>query len=52
MKVIDLLNKIAKGEEIPKKFKANHHTYELIKYPCCGVEITNYKDEDGDYLFG
>ena len=54
MKIIDLLNKIAKGEEVPKKFKLcdNHHTYELIKYPICGVEITNYKDEDGDYLFG
>ena len=52
MKVIDLLNKIANGEEVPKKMKTNYHTYELIKYPYCGVEITNYKDEEGDYLFG
>ena len=52
MKIIDLLVKISKGEEVPKKFKDNYHTYELIKYPCCGVELTNYKDEDGDYLFG
>ena len=52
MKIIDLLVKISKGEEVPKKFKDNHHRYELIKYPCLGVEVTNYKDEEGDYLFG
>ena len=28
MKIIDLLNKIANGEEIPKCFKVNNHTWE------------------------
>ena len=28
MKIIDLLNKIANKEEIPKKFKVNNHTWE------------------------
>ena len=28
MKVIDLLNKIANGEKIPKKFKIKHNFYE------------------------
>lgn len=29
MKVIDLLNKIANGEEVPKKVKAGYYYYEL-----------------------
>lgn len=43
MKIIDLLNKIAKGEETPKKFKYENLTFEEISY---GV----YKDNEGDYL--
>ena len=31
MKVIDLLNKIAKGEEVPKKIKYDGEFYELSK---------------------
>lgn len=54
MKVIDLINKIANGKELPKKFKFknNHHTFELIKYQVCGVDVMNYKDEEDDYLIG
>ena len=52
MKVIDLLNKIANGEEVPKEFISNGHSYTISKYPVCGKEIINYKDEDNDYLFG
>lgn len=44
MKVIDILNKLAKGEELPRKLKGNNHTYTL-------VENCNYEDEDGDILF-
>jgi hypothetical protein len=44
MKIIDLLNKIANGEELPRKLKGNNHTYTL-------VENRNYEDEDGDILF-
>lgn len=49
MKVIDLLNKIANGEELPRKLKGNNHTYtgiEDLNYQLC-----NYQDEDGDILF-
>ena len=42
--VIQLLNKIANGEEVPRKLKGNNHTYTL-------VENHNYEDEDGDILF-
>ena len=31
MKVIDLLNKIAKGEKVPKKIKFNNHIFNLDK---------------------
>ena len=49
MKVIDLLNKIAKGEKLPRKLKGKNHTYtgiEDVEYRLC-----NYQDEDGDILF-
>ena len=31
IKIKDLLNKIAKGEEVPKKIKINNKTYEFDK---------------------
>ena len=40
MKIIDLLNKIAKGEEVPKKIKYN------------GVIYNKDNDGDIDYYFG
>ena len=45
MKVIDLLNKIANGEEVPKKIKIdNRFYYEYDK-------DIDYKSKDGTYLF-
>ena len=41
MKVIDLLNKIAKGEEIPKKIKYKNKEYEYYERL---NETFNYKD--------
>ena len=43
MKVIDLLNKIANGEEIPNKFKFAHQIFEK--------DGSYYLDKDGDNLF-
>ena len=34
MKVIDLLNKIANGEEVPRKIKYNKKIYEWKEYDC------------------
>ena len=44
MKVIDLLNKIAKGEEVPKKIRINHWCYkfEWVEH------LENYYDEESD----
>lgn len=42
MKVIDLLNKIANGEEVPNKFKFAHQTFRK--------EGSCYIDEDGDSI--
>lgn len=50
MKIIDLLNKIANGEEVPKKIKINNIIYEYIGYMYC-TEKANYQDIE-DYLFG
>lgn len=50
MKVIDLLNKIANGEEVPKKIKVNNDIYEYRSYMYC-TEKANYQDIE-DYLFG
>lgn len=50
IKVIDLLNKIANGEEIPKKIKINNVIYEYRGYMYC-TEKANYQDIE-DYLFG
>lgn len=50
MKVIDLLNKIANDEEVPKKIKINNIIYEYRSYMYC-TEKANYQDIE-DYLFG
>ena len=50
MKIIDLLNKIANGEEVPKKIKINNVIYEYRGYMYC-TENANYQDIE-DYLFG
>lgn len=41
MKVIDLLNKIANGEEVPKKIKYEKDTYIHIDNYCYYCEDTN-----------
>ena len=46
IKVIDLLNKIAKGEEVPKKIKIRDKIYEY-KYTTNG---TGYVTEDWDWF--
>ena len=43
MKIIDLLNKIANGEEVPEKIKYNNEEY---KY----YEGVDYRDKRGNYL--
>ena len=50
MKIIDLLNKIANGEEVPEKIKINNVIYEYRSYMYC-TEKANYQDIE-DYLFG
>lgn len=50
IKVIDLLNKIANGEEVPKKIKINNIIYEYRGYMYC-TEKANYQDIE-NYLFG
>ena len=44
MKVIDLINKIAKGEEVPKRIRIEHWCYkfEWVEH------LENYYDEDSD----
>jgi len=43
MKVIDLLNKIANGEEVPEKIKVNRYIYTYAPY-------IDYINEDNNYL--
>lgn len=45
MKVIDLLNKIANGEEVPKKVKYKTHYWEYKE------EEKDYQDDEDDYVF-
>lgn len=45
MKVIDLLNKIANSEEVPKKVKYKTYYWEYKE------EEKDYKDNEGDYVF-
>lgn len=44
MKIIDLLNKIANGEEVPKKIRISHWCYkfEWVEH------LTNYYDKSND----
>ena len=48
IKIIDLLNKIANEEKIPKEIKilSNNEEFELDKY------INDYKGKNGYFLFG
>lgn len=49
MKIIDLLNKIAKGEEVPKKIRIGIYNF----YKCekrTSEEDYDYQTEDGEYL--
>ena len=48
MKVIELLNKIAKGEEVPKKIKYNKKIYE---YEDGAYDYGYYKQNDGTINF-
>ena len=41
MKIIDLLNKIANGEEVPKKIKYNDDLYTHVDNYCYFCEETN-----------
>ena len=50
IKIIDLLNKIANDEEVPKKIKIKNVIYEYRGYMYC-TEKANYQDIE-DYLFG
>lgn len=50
IKIIDLLNMISKGEEVPKKIKIKNVIYEYRSYMYC-TEKANYQDIE-DYLFG
>ena len=56
MKVIDLLNKIANGEEVPKKFKIKGSCFKDLyfeydeKYECYDLIGENFKN--GCYVFG
>lgn len=43
MKIIDLLNKIANGEEIPKTFEYNNYIFNL-------GDDKRYRDQENDYL--
>lgn len=43
MKIIDLLNKIANGEEIPKTFEYNNYIFNL-------GDDNRYRDQEDDYL--
>jgi transcription antitermination factor NusA-like protein len=49
MKIIDLLNKIAKGEEVPKKIKYRNDIYILIDNYCYYCDETNLNLSDGLY---
>ena len=56
MKVIDLLNKIANGEEVPEKIKWGIHIFEWYAYnynevqPSNGKYLEDYIDFDENYL--
>jgi hypothetical protein len=45
MKIIDLLNKIANNEEVPKEVRYKTHYWKYNK------ERNDYRDEDNDFVF-
>ena len=45
MKIIDLLNKIANGEEVPKKIKWNYGEYSYVNDTC-----KNYANDYEDFM--
>lgn len=49
MKVIDLLNKIANGEEVPKKIKVGIFDFYRMKKETIKNDY-DYQNEDGTYL--
>ena len=51
MKIIDLLNKIANGEETPKKIKIKTHIFTKYNYPMGdGTFVSSYgSNNDGEY---
>ena len=50
MKIIDLLNKIANGEEVPKEIKYNDDIYFYCK-PCQIYELQSDKELCGEDLY-
>ena len=48
MKIIELLNKIANGEEVPKKIKTTYNDYSYTIWEYNGID---YMNKDNDYLF-
>ena len=50
MKIIDLLNKIANGEEVPKKIKIKTNVLTRFDYSKGdGTYISSYQSDDGQY---
>lgn len=49
IKIIDLLNMIVNGEEVPKKIKHNNYIYEL-KSIYDGGRTTYYDESDNDFF--
>lgn len=50
MKIIDLLNKIANGEEVPEKIKIETHIFTRFDYSKGdGTYISSYQSDDGQY---
>ena len=51
MKVIDLLNKIANGEEVPEKIKIETHIFTRFDYiKGDGTYISSYQSDDAQYF--
>lgn len=50
MKVIDLLNKIANGEEVPKKIICDGVTYKYVFRDTIIKGAYDYESESGNYL--
>lgn len=51
MKIIDLLNKIANGEEVPERIKIGTHIFTRFDYSKGdGTYISSYQSDDGLYF--